>query len=411
MSSGSARLFAAALRSVGLEAEATPPSDERTRELGAKCTDGDECYPMKVVLGDLLKQLEGPGVDGGKLAVFMPTADGPCRFGQYATHIKSVLAGSGYPGVAVLSPLTEKGYSDMEGLPAGFVRTAWRVLVSGDLLLKLLLRTRPYETTRGDADEAFEAGVEDLSATLAVAYPDPGEQMKALQAGLLRARERFRKLPARYDSGRPLIGIVGEIFCRLNTFSNEELVRRIEQLGGEAWMSDIAEWIWYCNAEEMHWVRLRGQRLTLNTLGARIRAWFQEKDEHRLRALFRDDFRGYEEPEDIEEILHLAEPYLPRWGALGEMVMSLGKSAYLARKGVDGIVDISPFTCMNGIVCEAIYPRLSRDYADIPIRNFYFDGTQSDLDRDLEIYLELARNYQSRKPWPRAYPSCFLVAR
>ena len=67
---------------------------------------------------------------------------------------------------------------------------------------------------------------------------------------------------------------------------------------------------------------------------------------------------------------------------------------YLAKKGADGIIDISPFTCMNGIVCEAIYPRLSRDLGGIPIRNFYFDGTQSDLDRDLGVYMELARSYQ-----------------
>ena len=83
------------------------------------------------------------------------------------------------------------------------------------------------------------------------------------------------------------------------------------------------------------------------------------------------------------------------------MVMSVGKVSYLARKGADGIVDISPFTCMNGIVSEAIYPRLSHDLGGIPIRNFYFDGTQSDLDRDVGIYLELARSYREKKQHPR----------
>ena len=68
--------------------------------------------------------------------------------------------------------------------------------------------------------------------------------------------------------------------------------------------------------------------------------------------------------------------------------------ACLVLKGVDGIIDISPFTCMNGIVCEAIYPRISRDLGGIPIRNFYFDGTQSDLDRDLGVYMELARGFR-----------------
>jgi predicted nucleotide-binding protein (sugar kinase/HSP70/actin superfamily) len=89
------------------------------------------------------------------------------------------------------------------------------------------------------------------------------------------------------------------------------------------------------------------------------------------------------------------------------MVLSVGKAAYLTLKGADGIIDISPFTCMNGIVSESIYPKLSRDYGGIPIRNFYFDGTQSDLDRDLGIYLELARTYREKKTCQRRYPACF----
>jgi predicted nucleotide-binding protein (sugar kinase/HSP70/actin superfamily) len=104
-------------------------------------------------------------------------------------------------------------------------------------------------------------------------------------------------------------------------------------------------------------------------------------------------------------LLDHAEAYLPAAGTSGEMVVNIGKTVYFARKGLDGVIDISPFTCMNGIVCEAIYPRVSRDNAGIPIRNFYFDGTQSDLERDIGIYLELARSYQQRKPWPRVHSS------
>ena len=53
-------------------------------------------------------------------------------------------------------------------------------------------------------------------------------------------RERFHAIPA-HEKGRLFIGLVGEIFCRLNTFSNEDVARRIEQLGGECWLSDISE--------------------------------------------------------------------------------------------------------------------------------------------------------------------------
>src|SRR5947209_12501590 len=81
MAYGSARAFVSALRAIGLNAEATPPSDHRTRELGARYTSGDECYPAKVTVGDFMKVLETPGADPSRVAFFMPTAEGPCRFG------------------------------------------------------------------------------------------------------------------------------------------------------------------------------------------------------------------------------------------------------------------------------------------------------------------------------------------
>jgi predicted nucleotide-binding protein (sugar kinase/HSP70/actin superfamily) len=189
---------------------------------------------------------------------------------------------------------------------------------------------------------------------------------------------------------------VGEIFCRLNTFSNENLVRCLEEYGAEAWLSDIVEWIWYTNSEHFRKLKLTGRIWTLEALGALVRKRVQKRDEHVLLEPFEEDFKGREEP-DIYEILECARPYLPREGAFGEMVLNVGKVVYLAKKGAAGIIDISPFTCMNGIVCEAIYPRISRDLGGIPIRNFYFDGTQSDLDRDLGVYMELARSYQKKR--------------
>jgi hypothetical protein len=65
---------------------------------------------------------------------------------------------------------------------------------------------------------------------------------------------------------------------------------------------------------------------------------------------------------------------------------------------------------MNGIVTEAIYPRVSADLDDMPIRNFFFDGARgarANLERDLSIFIELARSYQSRKKVQRVYPPGF----
>ncbi|HMB84407.1 MAG TPA: hypothetical protein VKI40_10210 [Terriglobales bacterium] len=406
MAEGSVAALCAVLRWMGIEARPTPPPDAHTLELGGKHTSGDECFPAKITTGDFLKIAQQPGFNAKHTVFMMATTDGPCRFGQYAPFLRKILREQGYGDVQVLSPHGEHGYSDFQDFDTAFVRTAWRAVVSADILRKLLLQTRPYETQPGEADRAFRESLEDFCQTLEQSCSDTACQMRSLTASLLRARARFHAVPARFDGSRPLIGIVGEIFCRLNNFSNQDLVRRLEGQGAECWMADIAEWIAYTNMEEVRNLGLASRTYSWQMIKSKLRSRIQHADEHALRSLFVEDFAGYEEP-GVEEVLKLAQPYLPFPGAEGEMVMNMGRSAYLALHGADGIVDISPFTCMNGVVSEAIYPKLSRDYGGIPIRNFYFDGQQSDLDRDIGIYLELARSYREKKPYERFYPSRF----
>lgn len=405
---GSAKLFCAAFQSIGINAQPSPESDERTLELGGKYLSGDECYPKRVTLGDFIKVIEDKNCDPAKTAFFMPTADGPCRFGQYSPLLKNLLRSKGWEEVTVVSPTSENSYNGIsEGEGTNFTRTAWRALVCGDILRKLLLKTRPYERNKGQTDSIYENGLDSLYKILSVKQKSEHNQLINLVDELINIRQNFRKVPAKYKKDRPLIGVVGEIFCRLNNFSNEDLVRKIEEHGGEAWLSDISEWIWYTNDEHERKLIFDGKRFSFSMFGTKLKHFFQRHDEHKLHFPFREDFRGYEEPHHIREVLMGSFPYLPYTGSLGEMVLSVGKAVYLHGKGADGIIDISPFTCMNGIVSEAVYPRVSEDHDHIPIRNFYFDGTAQDLDRDMGIFMELAKGYWVRKKIRRIYPRSF----
>lgn len=406
MAEGSAQAFAAVFRWLGVDASPTPDSDERTRELGSRYTNGDECYPAKVTVGDFIRVIEQPGFDPKRTMFFMPTADGPCRFGQYAPILAKILREIGYGDVQILSPSSKNSYSDLGEIATPFMRAGWRALVAADVLRKALHRTRPYECIPGTTDKVYQESITDLCSTIEQSCSDNDCQLQAIAGAMKRARHRFRRVAAQFDPNVPLIGVVGEIFCRLNTFSNEDLIRKLESYGAEGWLSDITEWILYTNSEQLRKLKLLGRYWSFDMVKGRIRGHVQATDEHAIIEPFKDDFAGYEEP-SIEETLELARPYLPSSGVLGEMVLSVGKAAYLAKKGADGIIDISPFTCMNGIVSESVYPKLSKDYGGIPIRNFYFDGTQSDLDRDLGIYMELARSYGDKKAYERKYPHYF----
>ncbi|MCL4402827.1 MAG: hypothetical protein M1436_09230, partial [Acidobacteria bacterium] len=276
MAYGSARAFAAGFRAIGLDAEPTPPSDHRTRELGGRFTSGDECYPAKVTVGDFMKVLENPANDPSRTVLFMPTAEGPCRFGQYAPYLRHVLDANGYKHIEILAPSSKNAYQGLGDLAGAFVRTGWRALLAADILQKLLLQYRPFEMHKGDADSVYEECLDDLCRAIEGTSTEPPVQLRAMHASLVRSRDRFRRVPVKRDRKAPLIGIVGEIFCRLNTFSNENLIRRLEEYGAEAWLSDIVEWIWYTTSEHFRKLKLHGRIYTLEALMAWVRKRVQQ---------------------------------------------------------------------------------------------------------------------------------------
>jgi predicted nucleotide-binding protein (sugar kinase/HSP70/actin superfamily) len=392
---GGSVMLAAAFRSIGLNTKVVPQEDSRILELGGKYTSGDECYPQRIVMGDYLRLLEDDKLDPRKTAFLLPTANGPCRFGQYVGLLRHVLDEQGYRDAAILSFTSADGYAGIGEQASELIRTAWRAVVVQDILLKLLLMTRPYEVNAGQTDRVYLDSLDQMSEIVARQGIDQKERLADIKAGLERVKRAFLKIPMK-DEDRPLIGVVGEIFCRLNTFANNELIRHVEAQGGECWLSGVAEWVWYTNEEAFRRHREERRRLSKDWLKTFITSRIMHADEKALMEDFHEIFKHHPEPH-VSEVLSYAQPYLPQDGALGEMVLSTGGAIYLYHQGADGIIDISPFTCMNGIVTEAIYPRVSKDHDNIPIRVFYFDGTHSDLDRDVGIFLELAKTYKRRK--------------
>jgi predicted nucleotide-binding protein (sugar kinase/HSP70/actin superfamily) len=309
--------------------------------------------------------------------------------------------------VLLISPTDGDGYQETETYAPSLMRTGWRAVVSADLLMKLLLKTRPYECSRGDADHAYLASRRELCAALETPAASARAQMSHLVDTLTRIHDRFHTIPCRYDKGRLFIGIQGEIFCRMEDCSNGHLIRHLEACGAEAWLSDLSEWVWYSNTCEEQRLSHTSRLCSLAMLRAKLRDHAQRSDQQALHAPFAEDFEGYEEPKAPATLLKAGYAYLPFTCTEGEMVLSAGKVDHFFRHGVDGIIDVSPFSCMNGIVSEALYPRLSQDHAGLPVKSVYVDGTGRDLTSELEIFLELARTYQADKPHARVYPPTF----
>ncbi|HHS14018.1 MAG TPA: hypothetical protein ENN03_09690 [bacterium] len=397
MSTEAASALAAAFRSVGVDACISPESDARTLDLASRFTNGEECLPQRVTLGNFLKIVQGLNFDPRSTAFFLPTSSGPCRFGQYRNLLRKVLDEAGAQEARIFSPTSSNGYAGIADRRFRFLVTVWRALILSDSLRKARLMIRPYEAEKGLTDSLHNRFLG--KACRVLGDPDIGfrrqrrECVKILQS----AAEAFESIPLKEKLGsRPLIGVVGEIYLRFNEFSNQHMLRSIENQGGEVWIANIAEWAWYTNYEEERKLREAAGIVTFEMARVRLRRYIQETEEKALTRPLRKFFRSRPET-PVPRLLEYSRPYLPAHKALGEMTLNAGNAVAFYHAGCDGVVDISPFTCMNGIVSEVVYPRISRDHEQFPIRIFYFDGVPFDLTGHLEIFMEQAGSYRRRR--------------
>ncbi len=380
--------FSAAFDACGIAARVFPESNQETLYWGRKYTSGRECYPLILTTGDMIRALKSPDCDPSQVAFFMPAGNGPCRFGQYHRFHRLVLDELGYADVPIYSPNQDGTlYSDLGILGSTFHKLGWWAIVVVDLLIKKLHETRPYEHKPGETDRVYQECLDLICEAIRTGGEDLGRLVKALHE----ARERFDNIPVINPGSKPKIGIVGEIYVRSNRFSNENIVRKIETLGGEVWLAPLVEWIHYINAMSRR--HTWDEKDYANLFKILLTEYYQNKYEHSLERVFQGSIKSLDEPKTAE-VLHLAKPYLDST-LEGEAVLSIGKTVDFALKGASGVVNVMPFTCMPGTVVSAILKRYREENSNLPILHMAYDGQeQSNIMTRLEAFMYQARQYQ-----------------
>jgi predicted nucleotide-binding protein (sugar kinase/HSP70/actin superfamily) len=395
--------LAAALRHFGMPAEVLPPTNEDSLEAGRRVCGGRECIPAILALGDLLRKCREPGFDPDRAAFFLPTSCGPCRFGHYTALLRDLLERHGFPGIPIESPNPVNGYQDLGGIrPRHLRKLVWQGVVAIDLLYRLLLETRPYETQAGRTDAVYRRALEAAAAAVDAGGGD------ALERTLRQAAAGFAAVPADRSQERPLVGIVGEIYVRWNTYANRDLVREVEALGGEVLLASIAEFFYFSNYRVAPVARAVGRyrgRLEAMLLDAH-----QRRAEHRLRRAVGDALRRPEES-GARAVAAAVEPFYD--AALGsEAVITMGRAIEYARAGVHGLLNVMPFSCMPGLIAGGMAPRIRRDLDGIPWLDLPYDAQkETNIRTRLEAFMHQVRQFQRRAAGAASLPLPRLTAR
>ena len=374
------RVIAAAMRAHGVEAICLPPSDHDSVARGRQYTSGKECFPCIVTTGDILKTVEGGDFDASRSAFFMPSAMGPCRFGQYSKFHRMVLDDLGLPDVPIveLQQASSAGYhGDLGSLGPRFRQMAWRGIILMDLLGKITHQTRPYEVNQGDCDDLYSHYVDRMEGAV-----ERGEDLVPIAREIVAA---FSAVQVDRSVTKPRIGIVGEIYVRCNPFCNNYLANKLEALGAEVVFPTLEEWVDYIAFE---------RRIDSWTAGdfkgyftERVTDWFQEREVRRMTRPFRGVLGGFAYEAHTQKVIELAEPFLD-FAIRGEAVLSMGRMVEYAHHGFDGVVNVIPFNCMPGTIVDALLERYRRFYPGIPILKMAYDGlTHVGEDTRIEAFI------------------------
>ena len=280
--------YSGALRAAGHAARVLPLPSEEIRLLGEASTSGKECHPYSLLTGDLVHLARSPR-KGNEVFFFFGTTI-PCLLHQYGEGHRQLLKRMKVSDLSVLTP----GIDELKALVGVEIGARlWRGLVAVDLLIKMVCETRPYELEHGQTDEVHRQNIKDIETAIAT---------DELSAALTMAISRLRLIPVDRSAPRPVVGVAGDIYTRINPVGNQDLFLWLEERGCEVWpapfLVDITDF-----SLRRDWTKgTLGEAALLGALMLRknVESW-------RVRRMFRGQVKRGDEP-GYQEVLDMATP-------------------------------------------------------------------------------------------------------
>ena len=347
--------WSAGLRRVGIEPFIPPYTSKETLSLGIKYSPEAICLPYKLILGNFIQAIEG-GAD----YVAMISSPGTCRMGEYSKGIEFALNEMGYNTKFIELKLYDalKGMYDFfcrlscQNRPFDFIPAIYiviRKVFALDELERVYSYYRAREVKFGTSERIYKRALNKIDKT------DTG---KGLSKVLKEIKEEFKSVEL--DNSREIlhVNLTGEIYVVLDQFSNQDIEKELGKMG-----------------VEVH----RSLCISSFLKDAILPKIFVKGETHLQRA-----FR-------------LAKPYLSR-DIGGDALESVSDVVYAREQQRDGIIHLSPFTCMPEIMAQNIFPSIRED-VDMPVLSLILDeqtGKAGYLTR-LEAFVDLMRRKKRKK--------------
>lgn len=352
-----------ALKASGCKVVLLPPTDDESWNLGLKYAYGRECHPFISFVGDLLKAAKRPDFVPEKACYFGPSYFGACLLPQYIIAMHLILKRIGLGDVTIMNITDETNMKELG--PAYLARMALGIYAI-DRFFKWKTEIEPYEEEVGSVEKVYREVLSNIEKGL-----ETGKFFKAVKRGV-RALKAVKLTPK--AGTRPKIGVVGDVYTRINAHSNGRLFENLKNTGFEVWPS--------CSMIDLTFMALELKSDDFLKEGKKVKSFLAKGTLPLVKMCkllidryFPDSIRTPQE-RDINFIKKTVGKHIDITIDRA-LTLNLNRIGELHEAKADGILNVMCHNCMLGTVTESLTPALRKEMDDIPICTLVYEGLKS----------------------------------
>ncbi len=352
-------------------------------DYGLKYVNNDACYPSLLVVGQFMKALLSGEYDLDRTALIITQTGGGCRATNYIGFIRRALRKAGMEQIPVIS--LSAGVETNPGFEINYrlLKGAVHSLIYGDLFMRVVYRTRPYEKVPGSVNALHEKWKK--RCIEAAKNPKQGEFKKNIAAIV----KDFDEIELDESIKKPRVGIVGEILVKFLPAANNHIVELLESEGAEAVCPDLLDFFMYTAYNNDFKADHLGFGKKSKYL-SRAAVWLMEEFRKPLRKALKAS-RRFEAPPAIHTLAEYAKPFVSTGNQTGEGWFLTGEMIELLHSNVPNIVCTQPFGCLpNHVVGKGVIKQLRKVFPSANIVAIDYDPGASEVNQLNRIKLMLA---------------------
>ena len=377
------RILQRAFESAGYNFVILPDVDTKAVDTGLQYVNNDACYPSIIVAGQMISALKSGAYDLDRVALLISQTGGGCRATNYIGFIRRALSDIGWGHIPVIS-LSAQSIEKNPGFKVS-VMLAHRALMAvmlGDLLMRVLYRTRPYEAVEGSANALYEKF--NARAIAAVESGSIGGYHRLIR-DIVR---EFDVLPL-LDVRKPRVGVVGEILVKFHPTANNDIFGTIEREGAECVVPDLADFLFYSFINGVYKHRkLAFPKSSERT--AHLMVWALELYRAEIKKRLRKS-RRFTPPESIYKLQEGVDDIVQLGNMTGEGWFLTAEMIELIHTGAPSIACVQPFACLpNHVTGKGMIKELRRRFPGSNIAAIDYDPGASEVNQLNRLKLLLA---------------------